>query len=76
MNGTQWFGIQRALAEGCSVYDMRGITDEIGNDDPHAGLVRFKISVGCDVHERVGEWDLPINRLLHKAFQLYLGRRG
>ncbi|MCH8613846.1 lipid II:glycine glycyltransferase FemX [Arsenicicoccus dermatophilus] len=76
MNGTQWFGIRRALEEGCTVYDMRGITDEIAEGNPHAGLVRFKISVGCDVHERVGEWDLPINKVLHKAFQIYLERRG
>ncbi|AKT51223.1 lipid II:glycine glycyltransferase FemX [Arsenicicoccus sp. oral taxon 190] len=76
MNGTQWFGIRRALEQGCAIYDMRGITDEIAADNPHAGLVRFKISVGCEVRERVGEWDLPLNRLLHKAFQVYLGRRG
>jgi vancomycin resistance protein VanK len=26
--------------------------------------------------EYVGEWDLPLNRVLFKAFELYLARRG
>jgi hypothetical protein len=25
--------------------------------------------------EHLGEWDLPLNRLLFKAFELYLSRR-
>lgn len=75
-NAVQWYGMRRALAEGCTVYDMRGITADIAADNPLAGLVRFKQSAGCAVHERVGEWDLPLNRLLHRAFLTYLRRRG
>jgi len=26
--------------------------------------------------EYAGEWDLPVNRAIYKAFQVYLARRG
>jgi len=26
--------------------------------------------------EHVGEWDLPLNRLVHRAFSLYMRRRS
>jgi lipid II:glycine glycyltransferase (peptidoglycan interpeptide bridge formation enzyme) len=72
----QWQMMRDALAAGATVYDLRGITDTVAADDDHAGLIRFKVGTGGEAVEYVGEWDLPLNRLLYKAFDLYLRRRG
>ncbi len=45
-------------------------------DDPHLGLIQFKVGTGGEAVEYVGEWDLPLNTLLYKAFDLYMKRRG
>ena len=75
-NGIQWAMIRHALAAGAHVYDLRGITETLDADDPHVGLIQFKVGTGGQAVEYAGEWDLPINRPLYKAFQLYLARRG
>lgn len=75
-NAVQWEMVRHALAAGADVYDLRGITDTLDADDPHVGLIQFKVGTGGDAVEYVGEWDLPVNRLLYKAFALYMARRG
>ncbi len=75
-NAVQWRMIRDALAAGCDVYDLRGITDTVDEADPHAGLIRFKVGTGAETVEYVGEWDLPISTMLYAAFDLYLKRRG
>ncbi len=74
-NAVQWSMIREALAAGCDVYDLRGITDTLDADDSHVGLVQFKVGTGGEAVEYAGEWDLPINRAIHKAFDLYMSRR-
>jgi lipid II:glycine glycyltransferase (peptidoglycan interpeptide bridge formation enzyme) len=74
-NAVQWRMIRDALADGAAVYDLRGITDTISEDDPHYGLIQFKLGTGGEAVEYLGEWDLPLNRLLFKAFEVYLDRR-
>ncbi|GAA1932692.1 lipid II:glycine glycyltransferase FemX [Nocardioides marmoribigeumensis] len=75
-NAAQWAMIRHALATGATVYDLRGITDTLDEDDSHVGLIRFKVGTGGEAVEHAGEWDLPVNRALYKAFTLYLARRG
>ncbi|MBZ5735581.1 aminoacyltransferase [Nocardioides sp. TRM66260-LWL] len=75
-NAVQWRMIRDALEAGCDVYDLRGITDTLDADDAHVGLIQFKVGTGGEAVEHVGEWDLPLNRVLYRAFQLYLRRRG
>jgi lipid II:glycine glycyltransferase (peptidoglycan interpeptide bridge formation enzyme) len=72
----QWQMMQDSLAAGADVYDLRGITDTVASDDSHAGLIRFKVGTGGEAVQYVGEWDLPLNRLLYKGFDLYMRRRG
>ncbi|MBW9209910.1 aminoacyltransferase [Mumia sp. zg.B53] len=74
-NAIQWRMIRDALAAGCTVYDMRGITDTLDPEDSHVGLIQFKVGTGGEAVEYAGEWDLPINRLLYLAFQQYMKRR-
>ncbi len=75
-NAVQWAMARDALAAGCTVYDMRGITDTIAEDDPHYGLIQFKLGTGGVAVELLGEWDLPINKALYVAFDAYMRRRS
>lgn len=75
-NAVQWRMIQDAIADGCRIYDLRGITDTLSENDPHVGLIRFKLGTGGHAVEYLGEWDLPISRVLYSAFDLYMKRRS
>jgi len=75
-NAVQWAMVRDALAVGASVYDLRGITDTLDPEDAHVGLVQFKVGTGGEAVEHVGEWDLPVNRLVYRAFTTYMQRRS
>jgi len=75
-NAVQWQMMRDAAEAGTAVYDLRGITDTLAENDPHFGLIQFKLGTGGEAVEYLGEWDLPLNRLLFKAFQVYMDRRG
>jgi lipid II:glycine glycyltransferase (peptidoglycan interpeptide bridge formation enzyme) len=75
-NAVQWAMISDALDADADVYDLRGITDTLDADDPHAGLIQFKVGTGGEAVEYAGEWDLPLNRVLYRAFDTYMKRRG
>ncbi len=75
-NAVQWEMIRHALAQGADVYDLRGITDTLDARDSHVGLIQFKVGTGGEAVEHVGEWDLPVNRLLYRAFSAYMARRA
>ena len=75
-NAVQWAMVRHALGRDAAVYDLRGITDTLDAEDPHVGLVQFKVGTGGEAVEYVGEWDLPLNRPLYRAFSLYMSRRG
>ena len=74
-NAVQWAMIRDALAGGADVYDLRGITDTLDPEDSHVGLIQFKVGTGGEAVEYAGEWDLPVNPLVYKAFSLYMSRR-
>jgi vancomycin resistance protein VanK len=74
-NAVQWAMIRDAIASGADVYDLRGITDTLDPDDSHVGLIQFKVGTGGEAVEYAGEWDLPLNPVVYKAFSLYMSRR-
>ena len=74
-NAVQWQMMRDARDGGATVYDLRGITDTLDGDDPHVGLVTFKVGTGGEAVEHAGEWDLPLSRPLYAAFALWLRRR-
>ena len=74
-NALQWAMMRYAIDLGCDVYDLRGITPTLDADDSHVGLIQFKVGTGGRAVEYAGEWDLPLNRPLYKAFDLYMSRR-
>ena len=75
-NAIQWQMMRDARDAGAVVYDMRGITDTVSADDPHAGLLRFKVGTGGQAVEYLGEWDLPLKRGLYAAFMTWMKRRS
>lgn len=74
-NAIQWRMMSDAHERGASVYDLRGITDTLDESNHLLGLLRFKAGTGGQAAEYLGEWDFPLSRLLHKAFDLYMARR-
>jgi lipid II:glycine glycyltransferase (peptidoglycan interpeptide bridge formation enzyme) len=75
-NAVQWAMIRHALAHDADVYDLRGITDTLDPEDSHVGLIQFKVGTGGEAVEHAGEWDLPVNRALYRAFAVFMARRG
>jgi lipid II:glycine glycyltransferase (peptidoglycan interpeptide bridge formation enzyme) len=74
-NAMQWRMMTDAHQLGAVVYDFRGITDTLEESNHLLGLLRFKAGAGGEAVEYLGEWDFPLNRLLHKALDLYMARR-
>jgi lipid II:glycine glycyltransferase (peptidoglycan interpeptide bridge formation enzyme) len=74
-NALQWRMLSDAHAAGATVYDLRGIGGSLDADAPLFGLTRFKLGSGGRAVEYLGEWELPVNRLLHRAVGAYLARR-
>jgi vancomycin resistance protein VanK len=68
--------IRDARAAGCDVYDLRGITPTLAADDPHVGLIQFKVGTGGQAVRYAGEWDLPLRPMVYRAFDVYMRRRG
>jgi len=63
------------MAAGATTYDLRGITPTLSTDDSHVGLIQFKVGTGGQAVEYAGEWDLPLNKPIYTAFDLYMKRR-
>ncbi|MEU2728020.1 peptidoglycan bridge formation glycyltransferase FemA/FemB family protein [Streptomyces griseoviridis] len=74
-NAVQWRMMADAHGQGAGIYDFRGITDTLEEDNHLLGLLRFKAGTGGEAVEYLGEWDYPLNKVLHKALGLYLSRR-
>ncbi|MEU0114909.1 peptidoglycan bridge formation glycyltransferase FemA/FemB family protein [Streptomyces bobili] len=74
-NAMQWRMMSDAHELGAAVYDLRGITDTLEDGNHLLGLLRFKAGTGGQAAEYLGEWDFPLNRVLHRALDLYMARR-
>jgi lipid II:glycine glycyltransferase (peptidoglycan interpeptide bridge formation enzyme) len=74
-NAIQWQMIKDAYGTGANVYDMRGISDTLDENDHLFGLIQFKLGTGGQAVEYLGEWDLPIHKLLYRAFEAYMAVR-
>lgn len=61
----QWEMIRWAIETKCRVYDFRGVSGDISEDNPLYGLYRFKKGFGGDFTEFVGEMDLVLNKAVY-----------
>ncbi len=74
----QWEMIRWSIEKKCKIYDFRGVSGDISEDNPLYGLYRFKKRFNGDFVEFVGEYELPIkpmvgkiiNKSLHLAIEL------
>ena len=70
----QWDAMRRAVAEGCDVYDFRGVAPFDREDSPHFGLNRFKSGFGPAEVTWVGEWDVVLSPLRYQLFNFVVPR--
>jgi peptidoglycan pentaglycine glycine transferase (the first glycine) len=65
----QWEAIRWARAQMMQVYDFWGApTDFYDENDPLAGVFRFKEGFGGTVVRRIGAWDYPSRPRLYKLY--------
>ncbi len=61
----QWTMIKWAVECGCRIYDFRGVSGDLSEDNPLYGLYRFKKGFNGDFVEFTGEYDFIFNRPVH-----------
>jgi superfamily II DNA or RNA helicase len=54
----QWNMMQWAIENNCRVYDFRGVSGDISEDNPHYGLYRFKKGFNGEFTEFIGEMSI------------------
>lgn len=59
---TWYYAISECFVRGCKTCNMGGLEGSL-ND----GLIKFKANFNPTINEFIGEFDLPVNRLLFKA---------
>lgn len=69
-----WFEtIQHAFENGANTLNMGGLENSLSEKD---GLLKFKKHFNPQIEEYVGEFDLPVNKLLYKiAHSFYMRRK-
>ena len=71
----QWNMIQWAVETGSRVYDFRGVSGDLSEDNPHYGLYRFKKGFGGDFTEFAGESELRLKpgaaRMIERLRKVY-----
>ena len=65
----QWSMIQWAIEKGCRIYDFRGVSGDLSEDNPLYGLYKFKKGFNGEFTEFVGELDLVLNRPVYFAVE-------
>ncbi len=61
----QWNMIKWAIENNCRIYDFRGVSGDLSEDNPLYGLYRFKKGFNGDFTEFVGEFELVFNPIIH-----------
>ena len=64
----QWEMIKWAKANGCTLYDFRGVPGDVPDDHPLYGLVKFKRGFGGQYTSFVGEFDLPFRKGMYSFY--------
>ena len=65
----QWRMIQWAVETNCRIYDFRGVSGDVSEDNPLYGLFRFKQGFGGDFTEFVVEMDLVLSPVIYWAVE-------
>lgn len=65
----QWEMIRWAKANGCSMYDFRGVSGDVSEENPLYGLYKFKKGFNGEFTEFIGEWDYVYRPFLYHFWQ-------
>ena len=65
----QWEMIRWAVEKGSRIYDFRGVSGDLSEDNPLYGLYRFKKGFNGDFCEFVGEMNLVLNRPVYTLME-------
>jgi len=65
----QWEMIKWAIESGCDIYDFRGVSGDLDENNPLYGLYRFKKGFNGKFTEFIGELDLVFNPLVYFAVE-------
>ena len=66
----QWTMIEEARERGCTLYDFRGVSGDLSEDNPLYGLYRFKKGFNGTFTEYMGEMDLIYRPGWVKAYRI------
>jgi peptidoglycan pentaglycine glycine transferase (the first glycine) len=76
----QWEMIRWAKQQGCTMYDFRGVSGDLDENNPLYGLYRFKKGFGGELTEFIGEYDQVYSRFFDwlwiHALPIYLKIRN
>ncbi|MDL2288960.1 peptidoglycan bridge formation glycyltransferase FemA/FemB family protein [Oscillospiraceae bacterium OttesenSCG-928-F05] len=61
----QWTMICWAIENGCRIYDFRGVSGDLSEDNPLYGLYRFKKGFNGDFCEFIGEFDFVVSPIVY-----------
>lgn len=64
----QWTMIKWAQANNCKIYDFRGVSGDLSEDNPLYGLYRFKKGFNGTFTEFVGEYDLVFSPFYYRLW--------
>jgi len=74
----QWEMIRWAKTKGCTLYDFRGVSGDLNEENPLYGLYKFKKGFNGEFTEFIGEWDYIYRPWMYSiwktAERLYSGR--
>lgn len=68
----QWEMIKYSKEQGCSLYDFRGISGDLSEDNHLYGLYKFKKGFNPEFTEYIGEFDLILNKTLYYAWEVMI----
>ena len=66
----QWNMIQWAVEKKCRIYDFRGVSGDLTEDNPLYGLYKFKKGFNGDFTEFMGEFDLVLSKFWYKTLKI------
>jgi peptidoglycan pentaglycine glycine transferase (the first glycine) len=64
----QWTMIKWAKEKNCKIYDFRGVSGDLSEDNPLYGLYRFKKGFNGTFTEFIGEYDLVFSAPFYKLW--------
>jgi len=70
----QWEAIKISKKFSSKIYDLWGAPDNFNNQDRMWGVYRFKQGLGCEVIQRIGAYDYPLNKITYKILNIFIPR--